>query len=317
MKARRFSLSFCHAWCFPSAGVKAELAARIKGHYAGSGEAADVAEGAAEEVAEDAAADEDAAIEEVAEDVIQPAQAVAAAGKHQPIVFSEDIAKKMEAQKVVVEPVAQPATAVGGGDKLKSRAERFADPAVAKLKERAERFGLSHPELEKQKLLDRANKFGTLHPVVEEEKRKKRAERFNIVSDEQKKKMRCVALHALHVALLVGARCHTPTPMLCMDGGRDRSGSLSLHAEPAAARWFAHNRGWPQFHRPTPLCRHGAQHDRAALRVCCACSADKFKPLTASQPAASAKGISSTTTLGDADVNAKLEARKLRFQPSS
>lgn len=179
--------------CTLNAGVKADLVARIKAHFAGTGDGDTEAEGtappAADEIVEEEAAevDEDAVIEEV---TAQPVR-TAPAGKYQPIVFSEDIARKMEAQKIEVAHVAAGAAIQPSAeDKLKARAERFVDPAVAKLKERAQRFNLSHPEVEKEKLLQRALKFGSLHPVVEEEKRKKRAERFNIVSEEQKKKMR-------------------------------------------------------------------------------------------------------------------------------
>ena len=51
---------------------------------------------------------------------------------------------------------------------------------------RAERFGLSHPDLVEQKKKERAERFGLSHPAIEEQKKRERAERFGIVKEEDK-----------------------------------------------------------------------------------------------------------------------------------
>ena len=58
--------------------------------------------------------------------------------------------------------------------------------AVDKAKLRAERFGVTHPELEKEKAIKRAERFGVVVPEAEDAKKQKRAERFGIEDDSAK-----------------------------------------------------------------------------------------------------------------------------------
>eukprot|EP00798_Chlamydomonas_sp_ICE-L_P007510 gene7510-656_t len=119
--------------------------------------------------------------------------------KRAKIVFSQapppaaDAAVDAPAPKVaVLKPAAVPIISTAEAlakiqadkDRLKNRSERFMDPETTKAKARAERFGSSHPELEKEKAMKRAERFGVSHPELEIVKKTARAERFGLNAEE-------------------------------------------------------------------------------------------------------------------------------------
>ncbi|KAG2450161.1 hypothetical protein HYH02_000263 [Chlamydomonas schloesseri] len=182
-------------------GKKEELVARLKAALA-----AQPAAGGAEAAAADADAAAEAPAEEAkpaaeaapAADAKPAAEAAAAApaeageGKRAKITFNEAEAAKFEAVKVQVvnAPAADKPKQPTEAERLAQRKDRFKDPDDERKKQRAQRFNILDPDLEKEKQLKRAERFGTKHPELEQKKKDQRAARFGIVDEETKKKQR-------------------------------------------------------------------------------------------------------------------------------
>ncbi|PNW85204.1 hypothetical protein CHLRE_03g176100v5 [Chlamydomonas reinhardtii] len=185
-------------------GKKEELVARLKAALAAQQPA-----GGAEAMAADADASAEAPAEEakpVAEaapataadakpeaEGAAPAPADAGDGKRAKITFNDAEAAKFEAVKVQVvnaAPAADKPKQVSEAERLAQRKDRFKDPDDDRKKQRAQRFNILDPDLEKEKQLKRAERFGTKHPELEQKKKDQRAARFGIVDEETKKKQR-------------------------------------------------------------------------------------------------------------------------------
>lgn len=76
--------------------------------------------------------------------------------------------------------------------------------AEEKAKQRAERFGIAHPEIDKEKKLKRAERFGVEVPELEDAKKQKRAERFGIVDEDTKKQKRAEKFAPISTAAAAG-----------------------------------------------------------------------------------------------------------------